>query len=410
MLHLFDAFGIELEYMIASASTLDVLPISDAVLRDEAGEIVSDVDRGAISWSNELTHHVLELKTNGPAEDLGPLAGEFQRSVQDINRLLAPHAARLLPTAMHPWMDPRQEMRLWPHDYHVVYEAFHKIFDCRSHGWANLQSMHINLPFAGDEEFGRLHAAVRLILPLLPGLAASSPVVEGKVTTQLDSRLDVYRRNAKGVASVSGRVIPEPVYSQADYDRHIFQPMFRDIAPYDPQGVLQQEFLNARGAIARFSRGAIEIRVIDVQECPAADLAIAALTIAVLKLLVAQTWTPLAEQQQVSIDTLEPVLLAAIEHADQGIVRDQLVLRQFGIKKGSISLQELWSELSQQAAKIDSSLATQHAPALKVLFSEGCLARRILRECGDNPGPQRLREVYGGLADCLNRGEMFRAG
>ena len=33
--------------------------------------------------------------------------------------------------------------------------------------------------------------------------------------------------------------------------------------------------MNSRGAIARFDRNAIEIRVIDVQECPKADLAIA---------------------------------------------------------------------------------------------------------------------------------------
>ena len=36
----------------------------------------------------------------------------------------------------------------------------------------------LNLPFSSDEEFGRLHAAIRLLLPLLPALAASSPLVE----------------------------------------------------------------------------------------------------------------------------------------------------------------------------------------------------------------------------------------
>src|SRR5690606_25571994 len=104
------------------------------------------------------------------------------------------------------------------------------------------------------------------------------------------------------------------------YDREIFQPMFRDIAPYDPDGVLQNEFLNSRGAIARFSRGTIEIRVIDVQECPRADLAIAALTVAVLKMLVAQTWTETWQQQSLSIDDLEPVFLTAIDHAGDGVI------------------------------------------------------------------------------------------
>ena len=39
--------------------------------------------------------------------------------------------------------------------------------------------------------------------------------------------------------------------------------MYRQIAPLDPDHVVQYEWLNSRGAIARFDRNAIEIRVID---------------------------------------------------------------------------------------------------------------------------------------------------
>ena len=72
-------------------------------------------------------------------------------------------------------------MRLWPHENREVYDAFDRIFSCKGHGWANLQSMHINLPFADDAEFGRLHAAIRFLMPLMPGLTASSPVMDGVV-------------------------------------------------------------------------------------------------------------------------------------------------------------------------------------------------------------------------------------
>src|SRR6185436_8561391 len=108
------------------------------------------------------------------APALEGLAAKFDTGVRDINRILGDMGGVLLPSAMHPWMDPIAEMKLWPHEYSAVYEAYNRIFDCRGHGWANLQSMHINLPFSGDEELGRLHAAVRLLLPLLPALAASS--------------------------------------------------------------------------------------------------------------------------------------------------------------------------------------------------------------------------------------------
>jgi len=158
-LGLFEAWGVELEYMLVSQKSLDVLPICDQLLTAEAGQLTADVHRGAIDWSNELVLHVVELKTAAPAPQLQGLAATFTTEVQHINKLLQPLHARLMPSAMHPWMDPIREMRLWPHDSSVVYQAFNRIFDCRGHGWANLQSVHLNLPFRDDHQFARLHAA-----------------------------------------------------------------------------------------------------------------------------------------------------------------------------------------------------------------------------------------------------------
>src|SRR5690606_25183589 len=114
-----------------------------------------------------------------------------------------------LPTAMHPLMLPDLETKLWPHDAATIYATFDRIFGCKGHGWSNLQSVHINLPFRDQDEFGRLHAAIRLVLPLLPGLAASSPVQEGRLSGFLDTRLEHYRQNQKRLPSITGQVIPE---------------------------------------------------------------------------------------------------------------------------------------------------------------------------------------------------------
>ena len=105
----------------------------------------------------------------GEAVDLGETVEEsWNPLIRTLATLPQPVIARLLPTAMHPWMDPDRDLRLWPHEASAVYEAFNRIFSCRGHGWANLQSAHINLPFANDEEFGRLHAAIRAVLPIIP--------------------------------------------------------------------------------------------------------------------------------------------------------------------------------------------------------------------------------------------------
>ncbi|MCA9054829.1 MAG: hypothetical protein KDA75_13400 [Planctomycetaceae bacterium] len=408
VLPLFSGFGVELEYMLVDAETLNVRPICDEVLKTIAGEIVSDVEFGGIAWSNELALHVIELKTNGPAATLAGLPQQFTENVGRINEVLGGMNARLLPTAMHPWMDPHQELKLWPHDYGPVYETFHRIFDCRGHGWANLQSVHLNLPFANDEEFGRLHAAVRLILPLLPGLAASSPVMDGRVTGILDNRLEVYRTNSRRIRSVTGRVIPEQAFSEAEYDRLVFEPMFAEIAPFDPDGVLRHEFLNARGAIARFSRGAIEIRVLDVQECPQQDVAICAAIVGVLKQLVGERWTPLHDQQGVSIDPLERLLVSTIRDAEATVVSDAELLRHFGgteLCGGTVG--DLWRKLIAEVREADADFNREWGDAVESLLDRGPLSRVMLRRLGTDPDREQLRTTYGALSACLAEGRRF---
>jgi len=406
-LNLFEAFGVELEYMIVARKSLDVLPVTDELIRAESGTIQSEIDLGKISWSNELALHVVELKTTAPEAVFTLLADDFQHHVQRINKRLADlnAAGRLMPSAMHPWMDPFHEMQLWPHEYSAVYDAYNRVFDCRGHGWANLQSVHLNLPFNGDEQFGRLHAAVRLILPILPGLAASSPVKDGRLTGLLDNRLDVYQGNSARVPSLAGRVIPEPVFTEEAYRRKIFQRMYDDIAPHDPDGVLQDEFLNSRGAIARFGRGSIEIRVIDIQECPAADLAVLQATVAVLKALCSEQWSDIAAQQAMDVEPLYGILSAAICDADQAMINNADYLAVFGYSGTQCTVRQLWQHLMQQTAP---AMNHKDAAALDVILSQGPLARRVvdrLQQRGDDRASLAL--IYADLCDALQSGVMF---
>ena len=402
-LSLFEAFGIELEYMIVAADSLDVFPITDRVLHAVAGDYEGEVELGDISWSNELALHVIELKTSAPIGSLAGLSERFQANVARINDLLLAHNARLMPTAMHPWMNPHTESKLWPHDYSVVYEAFNRIFDCTGHGWANLQSVHINLPFANDEEFGRLHAAIRLLLPLLPALAASSPIMERRATGICDTRLEVYRTNARRVPSVSGLVIPEAVYTREAYEREIFAKMYADIAPLDPDGTLQHEWLNSRGAIARFDRQAIEIRVLDIQECPAADLAISSLIVQTLRRLVAEEWSSIETQQAFATERLAKILSSVIRDADEAVIEDGEFLNAFGIS-APLTTRELWRHLASPLLDVN----TEFAAALRVVLEQGSLSRRILQQVATDSSDAGLHSTYRELCDCLATGRMFQ--
>ncbi|MBW8364694.1 MAG: hypothetical protein K0M39_09075 [Rhizobium sp.] len=403
-LHAFAGYGIELEYMIVDRQTLSVMPVADALLRAASGSNGLDVDRGRFGWSNEIVLHLVELKNIRPEPALEPLATGFQAEVGVIDRLLAPLGARLMPGGMHPWMDPAADTRLWPHDHAPIYQAYDRIFGCRQHGQANLQSMHLNLPFAGDDEFARLHAAVRLVLPILPALAASSPVSDNVPSGYLDTRMAAYSTAVQRIPTVIGQVIPDTTGSRADYEAQVLAPMYRDIAPFDPEGVLRHEWLNARSAIPRFDRNALEIRVIDVQECPQADLAIAAAATAVIRALYDGKWSPLAMQQALGTDALANILSACIRDADEAMIDDAAYLRLLGFPGRSCQAGELWRHLVETAA-LDHD-GPWHAP-LRVILEQGPLARRILRAIGADASKAHLQTVYRALCDCLETGRIF---
>ncbi|NLX14612.1 MAG: glutamate--cysteine ligase [Phycisphaerales bacterium] len=405
---LFEGIGIELEYMLVDRDRLDVLPIADRVLAAAAGEIVGDVEFEDISWSNELVLHVIELKTTGPARNLAGLAAAFDRHLGRVRELAAPLGGRLMSGAMHPWMDPLRQTRLWPHGYGPVYEAFNRIFDCRGHGWSNLQSLHINLPFDGDEEFGRLHAAIRLVLPLLPALAASSPIMDGKRSGIMDNRLVAYGKNCARLPRVSGLVIPEPVFDIAAYHAHILEPIYTDLRPLDAEGIVSHEWVNARGAIARFDRNTIEIRVIDMQECPSADLAVAAAVVTVLKMLVAERWGTWEEQKSWPTERLARLYTLAVNDGEAALIDDAEFLAAFGWRDAlPCPAGQLWRHIIREALAGPKSDLHDYTAELETIIRHGSLARRIDRALGAEFTPETLTSVYRRICEQLDAGRMF---
>lgn len=409
-LGLFDAIGVELEYMIVDRETLDVRPVADRLFSVAAGHETSDVEpdgpAGVVSWSNELALHIAEMKTARPVASLDGLDNEFQRHVHRMNELLEPMGCCLLPTGMHPWMHPDTETRLWPHENNEVYATYDRIFGCRGHGWGNLQSTHINLPFRNDDEFGRLHAAIRLVLPLLPGLAASSPIADGDWMPIADYRLDVYRRNSARVPMMTGTVIPEPIFSRGEYEREILGRLFADLLPLDPEGILHHEWANARGAIARFDRGSIEIRLLDIQECPAADVAIVALVTEVVRGLVEERWIGYEDQKRISTEALHTTLLDSIRYAEYTRIRDRSVLSAYGINQSMALCSDVWQHLLELVMPNDPA----RTPILRKMLQSGTLSTRIGKMVRRFPTKDEIRSIYRELADCLQQGKLFHVG
>lgn len=405
---LFQKLGIELEYMLVREDTLDVAPIADRILERVAGTITNEVKRGIMAWSNELALHVIEIKNSAPVPGLPGLAEKLQKEVEGINRLAAQEGAILLPTAMHPWMDPHRETQLWPHGNKDIYNTYNRIFNCQGHGWSNVQSTHLNLGFGTDEGFGCLHAAIRVLLPILPAIAASSPAADGALTGWLDTRLEYYRNNQKRIPFITGQVIPEPVFSEAAYEQEIYQRLRRDIAPHDPDGVLEAEWLNSRGAIARFDRSAIEIRVLDIQECPLADVSLAVLICAVLKGLCEGRWAGLAEQKAAETEGMAEIFVGTIRDGEETMIDNQRYLALFGRGgKAAMTAGELWRKLAADCGPELAEAGHGIQQTVGAILAQGPLARRIIRALGDKPDRERFREVYWELGQSLAQGRLF---
>lgn len=402
-LHLFQAFGIELEYMITDIKTGAVAPVASHILRDEQGEVSDEITRGEVALSNELVSHVVELKSAKPMADLVALHKAMNSTIAATNEQLAEVGARLMPGAAHPSMNPLKETVLWPYGNKDIYSAYDRIFGCKGHGWSNLQSMHINLPFYDDSEFAPLHAAIRVLLPILPALAASSPVLDGKLTGYVDTRLHYYQKNQQIIPEIVGKVIPERVNGRAQYRKFIYDPIAEAVAPHDPDGILDPVWVNSRGAIARFDRGSIEIRVLDLQECPGADLGIAALIIQLLKDLMNSNAAILEEIRKAPTEPLAEIFRKTVHFGGEFEITNEAYLHLLGVDAKSMTAASLWQHLYDRARTQHPEVMGYWAPWLDVIMKEGNLSSRITRALEDAD----ISSVYEALCDCLKKDRCF---
>lgn len=393
---LFNAYGIEAEYMIVDKDNLNISPSAHILLTDTEGAIHNEITKTKTAWSNELASHLIEIKTNGPVQELDSVSQIFHEDIIEINNLLSKDNLMLMPTAMHPWMSPDKEFVIWSHENQEIYNAYNLIFNCKGHGWSNLQSVHINLGFQGEEEFIKLHSAIRILLPLIPCLSASSPIYERKLSHYLDTRLHFYFSNQQKIPEIAGQIIPEVVLSKKDYFKIILNPMYKAISRFDSDQLLQDEWLNSRGAIARFDRSAIEIRLMDTQECPLADLSLVKIFDKLLKYLVENR--SIEEMNRLTEKELLSILEVTIINGTKTFIDNSKFLKLFGISSNGTSVLNIFID-NPIFNSFDNNM-------ISILRNYGNLSERILTT---NPlsNSTNLKNTYKNLCGSLHKNEFF---
>jgi gamma-glutamyl:cysteine ligase YbdK (ATP-grasp superfamily) len=278
--------GPEHEYSLVDKD-LKPLPISDKIIKDYCGKIINFIELPEFTFGKEMQLHVMEIKANEPFETPYEFEETMQSSVLKLNQIVQKHGAMLLGTGMHPLLE-LEETGIWSHYHKKIYQQYGKIFNLNQHGWLNIQSFHLNLPFQKEADAIQTHNILANLCAYLPAISASSPIYGGKNGLDVDNRLQFYKLNQKEIPSISGAVIPEYVFSIDKYKRDVIEQYSKDLANAGAdKTLLHREWVNSRGVIFRFDRCALEVRVMDEQECVKSDVALACFVRATLRGLIA---------------------------------------------------------------------------------------------------------------------------
>jgi gamma-glutamyl:cysteine ligase YbdK (ATP-grasp superfamily) len=387
-----EVLGPEHEFSIVDEK-LTPLPIVDKVIRDVHGRVVNCASLGACSFGKELQAHVAEFKANKPFASPIVFEETMQKTVETILGILqSRHNARLLGSGMHPFLK-LTDAKVWSHRDRGIYAAMSRVFNLNQHGWLNIQSFQLNLPYKNENEAMRLHSALSNILPYLPAVAASSPIYESRRGAYMDNRLHFYLANQVEVPSITGSLIPEYVDSFEEYEKTTVRQYSEELAKLNaPRSLLNKEWLNSRGAIIRQDRKAIEIRVLDEQESVKSDVALSCFIRATLRGILQDAEYPYLAHSVLVRDfkqVLRKGLQARVQHP------------------GGKMASEVCLHLLQTALSNATDEEKKYLPVIKRRIEGGSLSDIILRNVAKRAQKTDLHEAifttYSHLADCLER-------
>jgi hypothetical protein len=293
--------GTEHEYSINDAR-FNPLPISDQIIKNICGRIDSEILFGDVKLGKELQKTVLEFIPRTHADTLQALETQLVSGIKKFHHIFRDQYF-LLGLGMHPTLT-LDRTAVWDHDEGEYYETYDRLFNIRQHGWLNIQALQVNLSYAHERELVTTYNRLRLLLPYIIAVTASSPMVEGKLTGTADNRLVYYRENQKEIPLICNRIIPKKIRSVADYTA-MQEEVFSDLRAKGAD-ILCEEWVNSSGLIIRFSRRCIEIKAPDEQECIRSDMAVCAFIRSLLR------------SRSLSLETDQDALLDLTEHAIQG--------------------------------------------------------------------------------------------
>jgi hypothetical protein len=373
---MFKAIGTEHEYSINDLNCRP-LAISDRIIERLHGHIEHEVTFGGILLSKELQKHALELIPVRPGS-ISFLEDNLYRGLCELYRATN-HEYEFMGLGMHPLLR-LDETTYWDHDEQEYYQVYDRLFDIKQHGWLNIQALQINIPYDGKDELLAMFNKIRSLMPYLVAVSASSPLVEGALTSYMDNRLVYYRQNQAAIPEICNDILPEKLCSVEDYvkiNRRIYSRLKRDGAE-----ILCREWVNSRGVIIRFTRSCLEVKAIDEQECLHSDMAFSAFLLALLR-------------SDLVLEEDESSLLSMLEIA---------------MRQGVAGLRPELERLFAAAEKNATVEERRYLPLIATRIDQGSLAEimvRKLRESG--AGTEGIKSLMRQMQWCLKENRPYTA-
>lgn len=367
-------FGTEHEYSINDDRFLPQ-PVSDRILTEFNGILRNEADLGEVIVSKELQKHVLEVVPKRPSVSVIRLEEQLSTGMAKMMERISPRY-RLLGLGMHPLL--RLEMTgVWDHEEGEIYREYDRLFNIRQHGWLNIQALQINLSYRNEDDLVSMYNRIRALIPFLVALSAASPIVEGKRTGMMDSRLFYYRKNQERIPEICNGIIPERISSLREH-RGIQEAIFSKLKA-EGAAILCREWLDSRGVIVRFSRHCLEIKAMDEQECVRSDMAILSLLL------------PLLRCRELDLEEDRKELLGLLEHA---------------IADGTDALRDELMGLYSKAMAHANREERHYLPFVLDRIEQGSLAEVIDRQMREG---MELDEILSALVRSLRMNEPFTA-
>ncbi|OPY50311.1 MAG: Carboxylate-amine ligase YbdK [Methanosaeta sp. PtaU1.Bin112] len=366
--------GTEHEYSINDKNCRP-LPISDRIIERIAGRLDHEVHFGGILVSKELQKHAIELIPKRPGS-LSFLESNLYQGLRELYRATN-YEYGFMGLGMHPLLK-LNETTYWDHDEQEYYQAYDRLFNIKQHGWLNIQALQINIPYSDNEELLAMHSKIRSLMPYLVAVSASSPMVEGKLTTYMDNRLVYYRENQAAIPEICHDILPEKLHSVDDYVR-INRQIYSELKRCNAE-ILCREWVNSRGVIVRFTRKCLEVKAIDEQECLHSDMAFSAFLLALLR-------------SEISLEEEESALQETLEEA---------------MRHGVAGMRPELEKLFAAAEKSATAEEKRYLPLIAKRIEQGSLAEIIVQKLKSETNG-RIEPIMRHMQWCLKENRPYSA-